>query len=222
MWKIGLGGGSVVAGGAAFLGFHIKLLLEFQAEILGGFDAQLRIVGDVGLRVVVEVVHFFERAEVFFGGAVALEAPAHRVALVLIDHFHFVHIAVAALAGVESLRILSKLTKPIFRSCCACAESGTSKDSSKASPSLVVFLVTDFNSISAMLNKYVNKPGPKRVKSSIYAKRTSIMPLEHQNPVPNWNWNRCVRSNDCGFIGYPSDILSGPTGEIQLKPKPVL
>ena len=130
--------------------------------------------------------------------------------------------AVAALAGVESLRILSKLTKPIFRSCCACAESGTSKDSSKASPSLVVFLVTDFNSISAMLNKYVNKPGPKRVKSSIYARRTSIMPLEHQNPVPNWNWNRCVRSNDCGFIGYPNDILSGPTGEIQLKPKPVL
>ena len=88
-----------MAGGAAFLGFHIKLLLEFQAEILGGFDAQLRVVGDVGLRVVVEVVHFFERAEVFLGSAVAIEAPAHRVALVLIDHFHFVHIAVAALAG---------------------------------------------------------------------------------------------------------------------------
>lgn len=95
----------MVAGGTGHLWLDHELLLELETEILSGFDAKLWVVGEIGLRVVIEVIDFFERAEIFLRGAVALEAPAHGVRLRLVDDFHFVHVAVAALAGDAAVHV---------------------------------------------------------------------------------------------------------------------
>lgn len=87
-----------MASGAARSRMDVERFLELFAEIDGGFYG---LVGGVFLHVgvvVVEIVNFFERAKMHLGGAVAIKAPCHGVRLDLFDDFHFVHLAVAALA----------------------------------------------------------------------------------------------------------------------------
>jgi len=95
----------MVAGRAAFLRFDVEFLDQLETEFAGGGDGVvLDVFGNIGIAVV-EIEDLLKRAEVLFGGAVAFEAPAHRVALGLINDFHFMHVAVAALAGNPAIHV---------------------------------------------------------------------------------------------------------------------
>lgn len=96
MWENGC---LVVAGRAARFRMHVEGFFQLLAEVFGGLDGA---VGDIFFGVfvaVVEIVDFLKRAEMLLRCAVAIKAPAHGVRLGLIDDFHLVHVAVAALAG---------------------------------------------------------------------------------------------------------------------------
>lgn len=88
----------MVAGGTGDFGLHHELFLELETEFFGRIHAELRVIGNVGLSVVAEVVDLLEWAEIFLRCAVAIKTPTHRVWLGLVDDFHLVHVAMAALA----------------------------------------------------------------------------------------------------------------------------
>lgn len=97
----------MVTGCAALLGIDVELLLQFEAKILGGFDCvavreEFGIFGHI-LVSIAEIEYLLKWTQVFFGIAMAVETPAHRMRLILPDHFHLVHIPVAALAGDASV-----------------------------------------------------------------------------------------------------------------------
>ena len=87
----------MVAGGTSDLGFHHKLLFQLETEFRGGFYAELRVVGDVGFRIITEIINFLQWTQILFRCTVTLEAPPHRMRLGLVDDLHLVHIAMAAL-----------------------------------------------------------------------------------------------------------------------------
>ena len=67
----------MVAGSAGDLRFHHVLLLQFEAEFFGCLDPELRIAGNIGFRVITEIVDFFEWPEIFLWCTVAIQTPAH-------------------------------------------------------------------------------------------------------------------------------------------------
>ncbi len=53
----------------------------------------------------VKIVHFLNWAEMIFGRTVAFQTPAHAVRLIMVDHFHLIHIAVAALTAHAAIHV---------------------------------------------------------------------------------------------------------------------
>ncbi len=89
----------MVAGSARGLGMNRELFLQLLTEIQGGFDSLIPgVFRDIGIAVM-EIENFLKRTEVILRSPVTFEAPAHGLGLGLINHFHLIYIAVAALAG---------------------------------------------------------------------------------------------------------------------------
>lgn len=105
----------MVAGGASDLGLHHELLLELETEFFGRIHAELRVVGNVGLSVVAEVVNLLEWTKIFLRCAVTIKAPAHRVRLGLVDDFHLVYVAMAALAGNPAIYVCGVIEINVIR-----------------------------------------------------------------------------------------------------------
>ena len=98
----------MVASGAGDLWLDHELLLELEAKILCGLDARLCevwIVREINFCIIREIVNFLKWAEIFLRRIVAIEAPAHGVGFSLIDDFHFIDIAMAALAGNPAIHV---------------------------------------------------------------------------------------------------------------------
>ena len=94
-----------MTGGASFLGFHHELFFQLEAEFFGRFHAELRVIRDVGFRIVAKIVDFFQWAKVLLRRAVAIEAPTHRKRADLVNDLHFVDVAVATLAGNPAIDV---------------------------------------------------------------------------------------------------------------------
>ncbi len=94
-----------MASSAARFGMHVEGLFEFFPEILGRENRRVARVFRHVFVAVVEVENFLKRAQMLLGSAVAIKAPAHRVRLSLIDDFHLIHVAVAALAGNTAIQV---------------------------------------------------------------------------------------------------------------------
>lgn len=88
----------VVAGRAACFWMHVEGFLELLAKIRGGYHRFISSILNHIVIAVIEIVNFLKRAEVLFWSSVAIKAPAHRMRLGLIDDFHLVDVAMAALA----------------------------------------------------------------------------------------------------------------------------
>lgn len=104
-----------MAGGAARLRIDVELLFEFEAQIFGRFHAEVRVSGDVMLRIILKIIDFLQRAEVLFRSLVAIKAPRHRLALCLIDDFHLIDVAVAALAGNSAIHVSGMVEINVIR-----------------------------------------------------------------------------------------------------------
>ena len=89
---------SMVAGRTTRLWIHLELLFQLQAQIFSGFHSKMRVVGNVGCSVIVEIVNLLERAEVLLRRTVTVKTPTHRQAVYLINNLHFIHVTVATLA----------------------------------------------------------------------------------------------------------------------------
>lgn len=89
----------MVAGRTTRLWIHLELLFQLQAQIFSGLHSKMRVVGNVGCSIIVEIVNLLERAEVLLRRTVAVKTPTHRQAVHLINHLHFINITVTALAG---------------------------------------------------------------------------------------------------------------------------
>lgn len=89
----------MVTGGTSRLGIHFELLLKLETKFLSGFHAGLWVIRKVSLGVVAKVVNFLQRTEVNLWSSVTVKTPSHRVRLSLVNDFHFIHVAVATLAG---------------------------------------------------------------------------------------------------------------------------
>ncbi len=113
-----MGERSMVASGTGFLGIDHEFFFEFQAELLGGLDsclAKVRIILKVNFRIVGEIIDFLQWTEIFLRSAVTFQAPAHRVGLCLVNHLHFIHITVAALAGNPAVDVCGVVEIDIVR-----------------------------------------------------------------------------------------------------------
>ncbi len=110
----------MVTGGTAGFRMNVELLPEFLAELLGGGDAfVVGVFRNIGIAVF-KIENFLKWTEMILRCAVAVQTPSHRVGLSLVNHFHLVNVAVAALArnaarqvsGVVEINVVRRLVDP--------------------------------------------------------------------------------------------------------------
>jgi hypothetical protein len=100
-----VGSGLTVARGATRLGMDVECFLQLLTEVNGSLDlVTLGVFRDISVAIL-KVENLFQWPEVLLRCGMAVEAPAHRVGLILQDYIHLMDITVAALAGNSAVYV---------------------------------------------------------------------------------------------------------------------